>query len=59
MALYNVCFCISDMIEAEDETEALEKLTSYIKDMRFGEICGNTDVKEIEDNEEKQNTQIH
>lgn len=53
MPLYNLCFSVCDTIEAEDENEALGIFADYIKDMRFGEICDNVDVREIKDNEEK------
>jgi len=59
MPLYNLCFSVCDTIEADDKNEALEIFADYIKDMRFGEICDNVDVREIKDNEEEQDGKIH
>lgn len=59
MPLYNLCFNVCDMIEADDEHEALEIFADYIKNMRFSEICDNTDIGEIKDNEDKEDAQIH
>ena len=54
MRLYDLYFSVGYTIEADDEIKALEIFADYIKDMRFGEICDNTEVREAKDNEEKQ-----
>ena len=59
MPLYNLCFSVCDTIEAENKNEALEIFADYIKDMRFGEICGNADVEEIKDIKGEQDGEIH
>ena len=59
MLLYNLCFSVCDTIEANDENEALEIFVDYIKNMRFGEICDNTDIKEVKDNKEEKDAKIH
>lgn len=53
MPLYILCFSVCDTIKADDKNEALEIFADYIKDMRFGEICDNTEVREIQDNEDE------
>lgn len=54
MPLYILCFSVCDTIKADDKNEALEIFADYIKDMRFGEICDNTEVLEINGNKEEQ-----
>lgn len=53
MPLYNLCFSVCNTIEADDENEALVIFADDIKDMRFGEICDNTEVREIKDDEDE------